>query len=100
MELRADRFERQLASEPLRPAYLIAGSEPLIVQECADAVRAKARADGYTERQVFDAGKDFDFITVAVQAPNVLVVPAASPLKTVRLLGSNTARCPSLCPGT
>ena len=40
MELRADRFERQLAGEPLRPAYLIAGSEPLIVQECADAVRA------------------------------------------------------------
>ena len=61
MELRADRFERQLAGEPLRPAYLIAGSEPLIVQECADAVRARARADGYTERQVFEAGRDFDW---------------------------------------
>lgn len=31
----------------------------------------------------YDAGKDFDLITVAVQAPNVLVVPAASPLKSV-----------------
>ncbi len=31
----------------------------------------------------YDAGKDFDFITVAVQAPNVLVVPAASPYKSV-----------------
>jgi tripartite-type tricarboxylate transporter receptor subunit TctC len=31
----------------------------------------------------YDALKDFDLITVAVQAPNVLVVPAASPLKTV-----------------
>jgi tripartite-type tricarboxylate transporter receptor subunit TctC len=31
----------------------------------------------------YDAGKDFDFITVAVQAPNVLVVPAASPHKSV-----------------
>ena len=31
----------------------------------------------------YDAGRDFDFITVAVQAPNVLVVPAASPLKSV-----------------
>ena len=61
MELRADRFERQLAGEPLRPAYLVAGSEPLIVQECADAVRAKARADGYSERQVFEAGRDFDW---------------------------------------
>ena len=31
----------------------------------------------------YDATKDFDLITVAVQAPNVLVVPAASPLKSV-----------------
>ena len=62
MELRADRFERQLASEPLRPAYLIAGAEPLIVQECADALRAKARADGYLEREVLEAsGRDFDW---------------------------------------
>ena len=30
----------------------------------------------------YDALKDFDLITVAVQAPNVLVVPAASPHKT------------------
>ena len=62
MELRADRFERQLASEPLRPAYLIAGTEPLIVQECADAVRAKARSDGYLEREVLEvSGRDFDW---------------------------------------
>ncbi|CAN7676257.1 MULTISPECIES: Bug family tripartite tricarboxylate transporter substrate binding protein [unclassified Variovorax] len=31
----------------------------------------------------YDALKDFDLITVAVQAPNVLVVPASSPHKTV-----------------
>src|SRR5262245_38566956 len=31
----------------------------------------------------YDAGKDFDYLTVAVQAPNVLVVPANSPHKTV-----------------
>jgi tripartite-type tricarboxylate transporter receptor subunit TctC len=31
----------------------------------------------------YDALKDFDLITVAVQAPNVLVVPAASPHKSV-----------------
>ena len=31
----------------------------------------------------YDPGKDFDLLTVAVQAPNVLVVPAASPLKSV-----------------
>lgn len=31
----------------------------------------------------YDALKDFDPITIAVQAPNVLVVPAASPMKNV-----------------
>jgi tripartite-type tricarboxylate transporter receptor subunit TctC len=31
----------------------------------------------------YDALKDFDYITVAVQAPNVLVVPATSPHKTM-----------------
>jgi tripartite-type tricarboxylate transporter receptor subunit TctC len=31
----------------------------------------------------YDAPKDFDYLTVAVQAPNVLAVPAASPHKTL-----------------
>ncbi|NMM76149.1 LacI family transcriptional regulator [Acidovorax sp. SRB_14] len=31
----------------------------------------------------YDAGKDFDLLTVAVQAPNLLVVPANSPHKTL-----------------
>ena len=31
----------------------------------------------------YDMAKDFDFLTVAVQAPNVLVVPVASPYKSV-----------------
>ena len=31
----------------------------------------------------YDATKDFDYITVAVQAPNVLVVPATSPHKSM-----------------
>ena len=58
---------------------------------------ARAPADGHTlfvsslgpfviaphllAKVPYDALKDFDYITVAVQAPNVLVVPAASPHK-------------------
>ena len=38
MELKPERFERQLAGESLRPVYLIAGAETLIVQELADAL--------------------------------------------------------------
>jgi DNA polymerase III subunit delta len=61
MELKFDRFERQLASEPLFPVYLIAGSEPLLVMEAADAVRKKAREEGYAEREVLDAEGSFDW---------------------------------------
>ncbi|MEO6172186.1 MAG: DNA polymerase III subunit delta, partial [Arenimonas sp.] len=61
MELKFDRFEKQLASEPLKPVYLIAGSEPLLVQEAADAVRAKAKVEGYSEREIFDADNSFDW---------------------------------------
>ncbi|MGE8226570.1 DNA polymerase III subunit delta [Stenotrophomonas pigmentata] len=62
MELRPEQLASQIASQPLAPVYLIAGPELLRVIEAADAVRAKARADGIGEREVFDAdGRDFDW---------------------------------------
>jgi tripartite-type tricarboxylate transporter receptor subunit TctC len=42
----------------------------------------------------YDALKDFDPITVVVQAPNVLVVPAASPYKTVADLLAGLKKTP------
>jgi tripartite-type tricarboxylate transporter receptor subunit TctC len=62
------------------------------------AAAKRAAADGYTvfvsslgpfvigphlvKNVAYDALKDFDYLTVAVQAPNVLTVPANSPHKT------------------
>lgn len=60
-ELRPDAFLKRVAAAPLPPVLLIAGDEPLIVQECADAVRAKAKTEGYTEREVLDADANFDW---------------------------------------
>ena len=65
MELRPDRLLRQLAAEPLRPVYLVSGNEPLVVQELADAIRARAREEGYGEREVFDADAQFDWNRLA-----------------------------------
>ncbi|MEE7561250.1 DNA polymerase III subunit delta, partial [Xanthomonas sp. Kuri4-2] len=46
----------------MQPAYLIAGPETLRVLEAADAIRVRARAEGISEREVFDAdGRDFDW---------------------------------------
>jgi DNA polymerase-3 subunit delta len=49
----------------LRPLYVLHGDEPLLVQEAADAIRATARAQGYTERTVHTvAGAHFDWSAV------------------------------------
>src|SRR3954463_4036088 len=49
----------------LRPLYTLHGDEPLLVQEAADAIRAEARTQGYTERTVHSvSGAHFDWSAV------------------------------------
>ncbi len=51
MKLQPDNLAAHL-EQRLLPLYLISGDEPLQAGEAADAVRAAARARGYTEREV------------------------------------------------
>ncbi len=74
MELRPEQLASQGADTPLAPVYLIAGPETLRVLEAADAVRARARASGIGEREVFDAdGRDFDWnqLDASFNAPSL-----------------------------
>ena len=49
----------------LKPLYTIHGDEPLLAQEAADAIRAAARTQGYTERSSYTvAGAHFDWSAV------------------------------------
>ena len=49
----------------LRSLYTLHGDEPLLIQEAADAIRATARAQGYTERTSHTvAGAHFDWSEV------------------------------------
>ncbi len=49
----------------LRSLYVLHGDEPLLAQEAADAIRATARAQGYTERTSYTvAGAHFDWSEV------------------------------------
>ena len=46
----------------LRPLYTLHGDEPLLIQEAGDAIRAAARAQGFSERSVHTvAGAHFDW---------------------------------------
>jgi len=62
MELRPEQVASAGGTQPLAPVYLIAGPETLRVLEAADAVRARARAEGISEREVHEAdGREFDW---------------------------------------
>jgi DNA polymerase-3 subunit delta len=51
--------------------YLISGDEPLLTGEAADAVRARARAQGFTERDVHFLEKGADWDDVRASAGNM-----------------------------
>ncbi|MCE1182690.1 MAG: DNA polymerase III subunit delta [Rhodocyclales bacterium] len=60
MLLRGEQLSAHLERE-LRPLYLLYGDEPLLVIEAADAIRARARQMGYSEREVLTALPQFDW---------------------------------------
>ncbi|HEX6549703.1 MAG TPA: DNA polymerase III subunit delta, partial [Gammaproteobacteria bacterium] len=60
MKLAPERLPDQLKTR-LAPVYLITGDEPLQLDEAADAVRAAARAQGFSEREIFEAERGFDW---------------------------------------
>lgn len=74
MELTPDRLARQLAGEPLRPAWLVAGNETLLVLEAADEIRKAARTQGIDEREVHDmegSHPDWDGLSASIHAPSL-----------------------------
>jgi DNA polymerase-3 subunit delta len=66
-QVRADQLDSQLA-RTLAPLYVVHGDEPLLAMEAADAIRAKARAEGYAEREVHLADRSYDWGRLAASA--------------------------------
>jgi len=61
VKLFAEKLAAHLQGKALAPVYLLSGDEPLQVGEAADAVRAAARREGYTSREVFFVERGFDW---------------------------------------
>lgn len=70
MKLSPDTLAAHLARE-LAPVYLLSGDEPLLVNEAADAVRARARAAGYDERVVHFVERGSNWDDVRAGASNL-----------------------------
>jgi len=62
------QFHKQLAGAELKPVYLIAGEEHLLVLEAADALRARAKQLGYAEREILDVEQHFDWNALSQSA--------------------------------
>src|SRR5205814_2148260 len=58
--LRLEQLDGHLSRE-LQPLYAIHGDEPLLALEAADAIRARARASGFSARVVLAPERGFDW---------------------------------------
>ncbi len=83
MNIKPEQLSAHLKKN-LAPVYLIGGDEALLVQEAADAVRARARALGYTGREVMVVDKAFDWNEL-LTAANSLSLFAEQRIIEVRL---------------
>ena len=63
MRLSPDKIPAHLRKN-LAPLYLVFGEETLLAQEAADAIRAAARQQGYTERECLTVETGFDWHTL------------------------------------
>lgn len=65
MKISAEQLHQNLSRE-LKPLYVVFGSEPLLALEASDRIRARARAEGYTEREVLTADSGFKWNQLAL----------------------------------
>ena len=70
MKFNSDTLLTHLEQQ-LLPVYLISGDEPLLTAESADAVRVKARASGFTERETHFMERGGDWNDVRASANNL-----------------------------
>ena len=64
-------LRKQIVTAELKPVYLLAGEEHLLLLEAADALRARARELGYSEREVLDVESNFDWNALSQSASSM-----------------------------
>jgi DNA polymerase-3 subunit delta len=64
MRLSTEQLQQHISRE-LKPLYTVYGDETLLALEACDRIRAKARAEGYTERDVLTVDSGFKWSELA-----------------------------------
>lgn len=90
MKLRIDQLAAHL-QQGLKPIYLISGDEPLQVMEASDAIRARAREQGFGEREVLHVEGGFDWSALSA-ASGALSLFAEQRLLELRLPSGKPGR--------
>lgn len=70
MHLKAAQLAGHL-QKGLAPLYLVSGDDPLLTLEAADAIRARAREEGYTEREVLRVETGFKWNELAASGASL-----------------------------
>lgn len=66
MKIRAEQLQDQIKKQ-LLPIYVISGGDPLLTEEAADNIRTGARAQGFSERDIFHVEGNFDWSQILNQ---------------------------------
>lgn len=83
MKLSPEQLHGQLQKAPL-PVYLVAGDEPLIVEESCDQIRNQLRTHGFSEREVLHVEGQFKW-DYLLECANALSLFAEQKLIEIRL---------------
>ena len=75
----------------LKPLYTVLGDEPLLALEAGDRLRARARAEGYSEREVLTVEQGFDWARLGYAA-NALSLFATRRLIELRIPNGKPGR--------
>ena len=70
MRVKPEQLAAHLAKD-LKPLYCVYGDEPLLVLEAADQIRQAARAQGYSEREIYQVEGRFNWQTLLDSGNNL-----------------------------
>lgn len=80
-----------LLERSLQGVYLVAGAEPLLVQECRDQIIKAAQQQGFMERDLFQANAAFDWGRINEQAATLSLF-SSKKIIDIRLPGGKPGR--------